>query len=224
MAADHKRFLKQLAVVLANCVTVPCWFAYSITTTAFGAGWGFSAWSQFFSLFPGTIGSYLRAAFYRRVLAAVAEDSVVSFGVLFSNAATCLGKSCYIGPYCVIGETDIGNDVLIGSQVSIMNGSRQHGIARLDIPVREQPGEWPRITIGEDTWIGDKAIVMADVGKHCVVGAGAVVTKPVEDYKIVVGNPARVIGDRRELGEEVRGARDEARGTSGGLRVESGEA
>ena len=39
---------------------------------------------------------------------------------------------------------------------------------------------------------------MANVGQHCVVGAGSVVTKPVEDYKIVAGNPAVVIGDRRE--------------------------
>ena len=37
---------------------------------------------------------------------------------------------------------------------------------------------------------------MGDVGKHCVVGAGAVVTKPLDDYAIAVGNPARVIGAR----------------------------
>jgi acetyltransferase-like isoleucine patch superfamily enzyme len=80
--------------------------------------------------------------------------------------------------------------------VSIINGNRQHGIDRLDIPVREQPGQYPRITIGEDTWIGDRAIVMADVGRHCVVGAGSVVTKPVPDYAIVVGNPARIQGFR----------------------------
>ena len=36
------------------------------------------------------------------------------------------------------------------------------------------------------------------VGDHCIVGAASVVTKPVPDYKIVVGNPARVVGDRRD--------------------------
>ena len=129
-------------------------------------------------------------------MAAIGPDAVVSFGVLFSNPATTIGRSAYIGPYGVIGEVSIGDDVLIGSQVSIMNGAKQHGIERLDIPVREQPGEWPRITIGKDTWIGDRAIVMADIGEHCVVGAGSVVTKPVPDYAIVVGNPARVVGSR----------------------------
>ena len=93
----------------------------------------------------------------------------------------------------MIGDVTLEDDVLIGSHVSIINGNRQHGIARLDIPIREQSGEWPRITIGRDTWIGDRAVVFADVGKHCVIGAGSVVTKPIPDYAIAVGNPARVI-------------------------------
>lgn len=97
----------------------------------------------------------------------------------------------------MIGDVTIEEDVLVGSHVSIINGNRQHGIARLDIPVREQPGEFPRITIGRDTWIGDRAVVMADVGKHCVIGAGAIVTKSLDDYAIAVGNPARVIGSRK---------------------------
>jgi tetrahydrodipicolinate N-succinyltransferase len=80
-----------------------------------------------------------------------------------------------------------------------MNGSKQHGIERLDIPVREQPGEWPRITIGQDTWIGDRAVIMADVGKHCVIGAGAVVTKRIPDYAIAVGNPAKIVSFRTGL-------------------------
>ena len=76
----------------------------------------------------------------------------------------------------------------------------------MDVPVREQPGVFEPITIGEDSWIGERAVVSADVGKHCVVGAGAVVTKPVPDYAIVVGVPAKVIGDRRELAEDGNGA------------------
>jgi virginiamycin A acetyltransferase len=83
--------------------------------------------------------------------------------------------------------------VLLGSHVSVINGGGQHGIERLDIPIREQPGSYPRVTIGRDTWIGDRSIVLADVGQHCVVGAGSVVIKPVPDYAIAVGNPARVI-------------------------------
>jgi acetyltransferase-like isoleucine patch superfamily enzyme len=41
-------------------------------------------------------------------------------------------------------------------------------------------------------------VILADVGDHCIVGAGSVVTKPVPDGKIVAGSPVRVIGDRRD--------------------------
>lgn len=58
---------------------------------------------------------------------------------------------------------------------------------------RERP-----VTIGHDVWIGHGAIVLAgrSVGDGAVVGAGAVVTKDVEPYMIVAGNPARPIRRR----------------------------
>jgi acetyltransferase-like isoleucine patch superfamily enzyme len=118
---------------------------------------------------------------------------------VFSHPTARVGRKVYLGVYCVIGDATLEDDVLIGSQVSVMNGAKQHGIERLDVPVREQPGEWPRITIGRDTWIGDRAVVMADVGKHCVIGAGAVVAKPIPDFAIAVGNPARIVRFRGDL-------------------------
>src|SRR5690606_17030607 len=80
----------------------------------------------------------------------------------------------------------------IASHVSIINGARQHGVERCDVSIREQAGAMPRVTIGEGSWIGERAVVMADVGRHCIVGAGAVVTKPIPDYAIAMGGPARV--------------------------------
>ena len=97
------------------------------------------------------------------------------------------------GSICTIGDVTLEDDVLISSHVSIINGGGQHGIERLDIPIREQPGCWTRVTIGRDTWIGERATVMADVGKHCVIGAGSVVTVSIPDYAIAVGCPARVV-------------------------------
>jgi acetyltransferase-like isoleucine patch superfamily enzyme len=119
--------------------------------------------------------------------------SWIGFGTAFSHPGCSIGRNAYIGVYCCLGEVTLEDDVLIGSHVSIMNGSKQHGTERLDIPVREQPGEWPHITIGRDTWIGDRAVIMADVGRHCIVGAGSVVTKPLPDYAVAVGNPARIV-------------------------------
>lgn len=50
-------------------------------------------------------------------------------------------------------------------------------------------------TIGDGTFIGTNATVLprVSIGKWCVVGAGAVVTRDVPDYSVVVGSPARVV-------------------------------
>lgn len=181
---------------------VPLWLGYRGQAVCFGENRAIAGWSQLLGLVPGSCGEYLRFAFYHCVFPKVGPDACISFGVLFSNAKTSLGRAVYIGPYCVLGEVDIGDDVLLGSQVSVMNGAKQHGIERLDVPIREQPGLWPSVTIGQDSWIGDRAIVMANVGRHCVVGAGTVVTQPVPDYAIVVGNPARIIKYRNEVNVE----------------------
>jgi hypothetical protein len=45
---------------------------------------------------------------------------------------------------------------------------------------------------------GDRAVVMADVGRHCVIGAGSVVTRPIPDYAVAVGVPARVVRYRNQ--------------------------
>jgi virginiamycin A acetyltransferase len=54
------------------------------------------------------------------------------------------------------------------------------------------------ITIGNDVWIGTRAIILpgVDIGDGAVVGAGAVVTKDVDSYSIVAGVPAKEVGRR----------------------------
>ena len=197
-----KGIAKRIVFSLCWLAVAPLWLIYRMQASLIGRGQALTGWSQLLSLLPGLSGIYLRRAFYSLVLAEVGPESVISFGVLLSDERTVIGRSVYIGPNCVLGEVEIGDDVLLGSHVSVMNGARQHGIDRLDVPIREQPGEWPRITIGRDSWIGDRAIVMADVGEHCVVGAGAVVTKPIPDYAIVVGNPARIVKYRNAESSE----------------------
>lgn len=189
--------VKQLLQLAALAMVLPAAMAYWLAAMVLGRQRAFAGWSQAMSLFPGLSGAYLRRAFYRLVLAECGEGSHVSFGTVFSHPTARIGRNVYVGVFCCLGDITLEEDALIGSHVSITNGSRQHGIERLDVPVREQPGEWPRVTIGCDTWIGDRAVVMADVGRHCVVGAGAVVTKPVPDYAIVTGVPARIVGSRR---------------------------
>jgi virginiamycin A acetyltransferase len=160
----------------------------------------FAGWSQAFSLIPGLRGIYLRRAFYRRVLPRCGEGACVSFGTIISHPTAQIGRDVYVGAYCCLGDVTLEDDVLLSSHVSVTNGAGQHGIDRLDVPVREQPGVWPRVTIGKDSRIGERAVVMADVGQHCVIGAGSVVTCPIPDYAAAVGTPARVVRYREASG------------------------
>jgi acetyltransferase-like isoleucine patch superfamily enzyme len=192
-----KSTLKIVADTLAVLLVLPFYLGFLLGALLLGAARAFPGWSQAFSLLPGHWGMYLRRAFYRLVLPQCGPDACLGFGSVFSHPTARVGKAVYVGPYCCLGDVTLDDDVLLGSHVSITNGGAQHGIDRLDIPIREQPGTWPRITVGRDTWIGERAVVMANVGKHCVIGAGSVVMKPVPDYAIAMGVPARVIRFRK---------------------------
>ncbi|WP_300286554.1 CatB-related O-acetyltransferase [uncultured Alistipes sp.] len=70
----------------------------------------------------------------------------------------------------------------------------------------------PPLEIGHDVWIGANAIVLPGVsriGDGAVIGAGSVVTKDVEPYEIVVGNPARPI--RKRFGDAQIAALEKSR-------------
>ncbi|MGK0716088.1 acyltransferase [Leucobacter sp. W1153] len=97
------------------------------------------------------------------------------------------------------GPVTIGDDVMMGQNVAIH--ATNHRFDDLTRPMIEQGFTAPSpVTIGNDVWIGRSAIILAGVtiADHAIIGAGSVVTKSVEPYMIVGGNPARVIGDRRE--------------------------
>jgi acetyltransferase-like isoleucine patch superfamily enzyme len=188
-----KTILKTIVNFIALILVLPAGACYWLGCLLLGSQRAFAGWSQAFSFLPGVTGVTLRRALYSLVLSECGADACISFGTLFSHPTACIGRSVYIGPYCMLGDVTLEEDVLISSHVSIMNGSSQHGIDRLDVPIREQPGQWPRVTIGKDTWIGDRAVIQADVGKHCVIGSGSVVTSPIPDYAIAVGVPAKVV-------------------------------
>ena len=69
------------------------------------------------------------------------------------------------------------------------------------LQIRDQGGEVQCVTIGEGAWIGAGAIVLADVGKGTVVAAGSVVTKPLPEFVVAAGVPAKVIRQRFGGGE-----------------------
>lgn len=214
-----RRLIRTIANSVAFVLVVPVVLIYRTQSLLIGPDRAFPFWSQAFSLVPGTLGTILRRAFYRLVLRQCSGDVLVGFGTIFSGPGVRLGPGVYVGPFSVLGEVDIEADVLIASHVSIMNGSRQHGTARIDLPIRHQPGCLMPVTIGRGCWIGERSVVMADVGRDAIVGAGSVVVHSVPAYAIVAGVPARVLRDRREGNGET--ARAENPGASDSPSLEA---
>ncbi|MBU0477936.1 acyltransferase [bacterium] len=88
----------------------------------------------------------------------------------------------------------IGKEVMIAPCVYITDNI--HGYEDINIPPVRQPLKVPGpVTIGDHTWIGERACILPNVviGRHCVIGSNAVVTKSIPDYSVVAGIPARVI-------------------------------
>jgi acetyltransferase-like isoleucine patch superfamily enzyme len=191
-----KTLLKQLTDLCFTIFVFPLFCIYFLCRFAGIGDSSFWTISQFLSLFPGLSGNYLRKHFYRLSMTRCDRDCAVLFGTIFSQADTEIGKGVYIGPNCNIGRCKIADHCTLGTGVHVMSGSRQHNFDDLNTPIQEQGGVFEKIVIGEDTWIGNCALIMANVGKKCIIGAGAVVTKDIDDFSVAAGNPAKVIRKR----------------------------
>lgn len=196
-AGGFRRLAKSAMQLCSAVFVMPMVIMYRLSFVVFGGSRAFSGWSQFLSLIPGIPGSHLRNAFFSLTMTKCSRESHIGFGTIFSSPDVSIGTGVYVGNYCSIGEVNIERDVLIASHVSIMNGCHQHGTSLLNVPIREQQGHYEPVTIGRDSWLGERAIVAASVGKHCIIGAGSVVLHPVPDYCVAVGVPARIVRDRR---------------------------
>lgn len=130
---------------------------------------------------------------------------------------TVLGEKCSLGQNCVVGpNVKLGKNVKVQNNVSIYDGvvceddvflgpsmvftnvinPRSHVVRR---------EEFKRTLIKQGATVGANATIVCGVtiGKYAFIGAGAVVTKDVPDYALVVGNPARIIGKVDENGDRL---------------------
>jgi virginiamycin A acetyltransferase len=150
----------------------------------------FGTLAQLLSWLPGPVGSYLRVAYYYGTLEDCSWEIHVGFGSLFTHRGARLARNVSMGMYCVIGHVSIEHDVRLASRISIPSGKRQH---LTDDGELTEETRFDRVKIGSGSWIGEGAIVLADVGPGSIVSAGAVVVNDVPTASIVGGNPARVI-------------------------------
>jgi len=113
------------------------------------------------------------------------------------GARAAIGANCHLwAGHGAGGRIVIGDDVLMGPEVMISaSGYRYNDGA----PVTLQPMEEAEIVIGNDVWLGTRAIVLpgARIGDGCVIGAGAVVRGEIPPFSVAVGMPARIVSTRR---------------------------
>ena len=108
-----------------------------------------------------------------------------------------IGNNVQINERTRLRNVKIGNDVMIAPEVYILHSG--HVFDDKEITMRFQGEKFYPVTIIEDdVWIGARAIINAGkkIGKGSIVAAGSVVTKDVEPYTIVGGNPAKIIKNR----------------------------
>lgn len=116
------------------------------------------------------------------------------------NPCIILGNDVRINSRCHIGAINkviIGDQCLIGSNVMIIDHSHgRNSLSEIDIHPgdRNLYSKGP-VIIGPKTWLCENVVVLPNVkiGKSCVIGASAVVTKDIPDYSVAVGNPAKVV-------------------------------
>jgi acetyltransferase-like isoleucine patch superfamily enzyme len=190
-----KELVKSLARMLATVAVVPNLLSFWVRAAVIGRDRAINGSTQALSLVPGIVGQYMRRAFLQHTIAECASSAAIEFGTLFSQAGARIEENVYIGPRCHIGLAHIERDVLIAAGVHIPSGPHTHG-TEIGVPIRDQPGRPQVIRIGAGAWIGSNAVVLADVGRDTIVGAGAVVTQPLPDRVIAAGVPAKVVRRR----------------------------
>lgn len=137
------------------------------------------------------------------------------FSHIMSNCT--IGKRCNIGQNCVISpDVILGNNVKIQNNVSVYTGV----ICEDDVflgpsmvftnvmnprSAVNRRGQYDKTTVKKGASIGANSTIVCgnDIGEYAFIGAGAVVTKEVPNYALVVGNPAKQIGWMSEYGSRL---------------------
>lgn len=139
---------------------------------------------------------YVRRFVYRFWGIKIGKGSAVHMGAVFYYPRNIsIGDDSIIGEGAVLDGRDklvIGSHVDIASEVMIYNGEH-------DINDEKFKPVFSPVTIEDYVFIGPRVIILPGVTIHkgAVVGAGAVVTKDVEEFKVVGGVPAKEIGERQ---------------------------
>jgi virginiamycin A acetyltransferase len=186
-----KQVVDGISLLLALPAAATCWTEYRLSPASEAV---YQFWSHVFSMLPGLPGLSLRRAFYRLTLDHCHPDFYIGFGALFTHRQAHVEDGVYIGPYALIGSARLGRRSMIGSRASLLSGTELH---EMDYTT----GSWTpfehtrlrQIIVGEHAYIGEGAIIMANIGSRSMVAAGTVVSNAVPAAVVVAGNPARFV-------------------------------
>lgn len=167
---------------------------------------------------------FITMAFYTAHPTAVIDDGceigegtkIWHFSHIMSNCK--IGKNCNLGQNVVISpEVVLGENVKVQNNVSIYTGV----ICEDDVflgpsmvftnvtnprSAVNRRGQYAKTLVKKGASIGANATIVCgnNIGKYAFIGAGAVVTKEVPDYALVIGNPARQTGWMSEYGHKLK--------------------
>ena len=149
------------------------------TTPWFAHGWR-RFWVRFFALLAGGKGISQMAGFMPK--ARVDYPWNVSIG----HSSVDNGAWIY-----ALAKITIGDNVCIGEDVRLLTGTHDLESSTFDLVIKP-------IDIGDNVWIATGSIILPGIkiGEGAVVAAGSVVTKDVEPWTVVGGNPAKFIKKR----------------------------
>lgn len=124
------------------------------------------------------------------------QKSVIESYSCINNAVgdVVIGNHTRIGLHnTIIGPVTIGSHVNLAQGITVT--ALNHNFEAPERRIDEQGVSTQQVIIGDDIWIGANAVVLPGVtiGNHCVIAAGAVVTKDVPPHSLVAGVPAKII-------------------------------
>lgn len=156
---------------------------------------------------------YLWAKFLKKIRGAAIKNSIIDKTSKVESGSQVVNSTfgrhsfceydCQI-INCDVGFSSIANNVAIGGAVHPMNWVSMSPVfyeGRDSVKAKFSEHKRPeplKCVVGNDVWIGEVVLIKAGaiIGDGAVVGMGSVVTKNVEQYSIVAGNPARIIRKR----------------------------
>jgi UDP-2-acetamido-3-amino-2,3-dideoxy-glucuronate N-acetyltransferase len=160
--------------------------------------------------------------FFKHETAIIDEDCSIGEGTKIWHFSHIMPK-CIIGENCNIGQNVVVSpEVVLGQNVKVQNNVSIYTGVTCDDDVFLGPsmvftnvinprsainrrGQYSKTHVGKGASIGANATIVCghNIGQYAFIGAGAVVTKTISDYALVVGNPAKQIGWVGEYGHKL---------------------